>query len=613
VNIPQGLAYALMAGVNPVFGLYTLMIATPIGALATSALYMNVSSTSALSASAGDALQHVEADGRAAALVTLVLLIGIFQFVLGILKLGFIMQFVPNSVMVGFTSGVAVLIILGQLGDFTGYYSAQNNKVLQAADLLLHGYLIVPQALVVGFTTIGLIFALEHSRFQLVRNLALFIAMAVASAIPWLVSWSMVETVQDVASIPRSLPKFVLPDLSLVPGLVLSAMALGLLGLVQGASVAQMFPNPDGKFSITSRDFLGQGLANLAASFFQGIPAGGSTSGTAVVVNAGAQTRWANIFGGIWVALIVLLIGSLAEMVAMPALAGLLIVVGLRMLNFKAITSVWQTGPMQRASAGITFAAALIVPLQAAIVVGVIVALLLHVFQQAQKIILVEFVWSDQLFPDERPAPKELPSHDITALQVYGSLFFAAAGTFEKLLPAVDNAQRAVVILMMRGHSEVGSTFINALTRYAQQLSANQGKLMLAGVSEVIHTQLQKTGALQVIGEENIFPAEDRLGAAMQKAYSAALAWLGDEAIQYPHWLDLQAGAMPDSKVAAAVEHEEQVKSVPPTVTQPVMQPEHIPDRLLYLEELERLAALRDKGVVTEEEFSEKKHQILGI
>src|SRR5262249_33525540 len=138
VNIPQGLAYALIAGVNPVFGLYTLMVATPIGALATSAVYMNVSPTSALAASTGDALHNFATDNRAIALVTLVLLIGIFQFLLGIFKLGFIMQFVPNSVMVGFTSGVAVLIILGQLGNFTGYYSLLNNKVLQTADLLVH-------------------------------------------------------------------------------------------------------------------------------------------------------------------------------------------------------------------------------------------------------------------------------------------------------------------------------------------------------------------------------------------------------------------------------------------------------------------------------------------
>lgn len=646
VNIPQGLAYALMAGVNPVFGLYTLMIATPVGALATSSVFMNVSSTSALAASTGDVMQSFAEEQRAAALVTLVLLIGLFQFVLGVLKLGFIMQFVPNSVMVGFTNGVAVLIILGQLGDFTGYYSLHSNKVLQTADLLLHGYAIVPQAVLVGLTTIALIVALERVRYGIIRNMALFLAMALASAIPWLLSWTMVDTVQDVADIPQSLPQFALPDLSLVPSLLFSAAALGLLGLVQGASVAQMYPNPDGKFSTTSRDFLGQGLANVVASFFQGIPAGGSTSSTAIVVKAGAQTRWANIFGGVLVLVIVLLVGNLMEMVAMPALAGLLIVVGVRMLNVKAIRNVWQTGPIPRVSAGITFAAALIVPLQMAIMVGVLVAILLHVFQQSQKVSLMELVWSNHYFPEERPAPQTLPSHAITTLQVYGSLFFGAAGTFEKLLPAADSAKRAVVMLLLHGHTELGSTFINALTRYAQQLKANQGKLMLVGVDDVIQSQLEKTGVLKIIGPENVFLAEARVGVAIQKAYSSALIWLGGEAPPHPQWLDtpvaddpiadgedeLLRPMTPESQSMAAKVQEPKTKAqqevahlsdnlvmgshvdepaISPKIPQPA--PYNERDRLLYLEELERLAELKDKGVVTEAEFTEKKHQILGL
>jgi hypothetical protein len=257
-------------------------------------------------------------------------------------------------------------------------------------------------------------------------------------------------------------------------------------------------------------------------------------------------------------------------------------------------------------------------------VVGVIVALLLHVFQQAQKVILVELVWSNQIFPEERPAPKMLTSNSITTLQVYGSLFFAAAGTFEKLLPAADQAKRAVVILLMRGQGEFGSTFINAIQRYAQQLSANHGKLMLTGVSDAIHTQLEKTGALKTIGADNIFPAEPRVGEAMQKAYSSALHWLGGEAPQHPSWLDT-GDTMPEENNAklqlapvdvATAEPKTTEKLLPQVgsqIIEPSIEPIVQPDRLLYLEELERLAQLKDKGVVTEEEFTEKKHQILGI
>ncbi|MCC6453619.1 MAG: SulP family inorganic anion transporter [Caldilineaceae bacterium] len=591
VNIPQGLAYALMAGINPVTGLYTLMIATPIGALATGSVFMNVSSTSALAASLGDVMRLYPADSRITALITLVLLMGLFQVVLGLLKLGFVMQFVPNSVMVGFSQGVAVLIILGQLGDLTGYYSARQNRVLQLTDVLLNSHLVVLQSLVIGLITIGLIFLLERSRFSIVRSLALFLAMALTSVVPHLLGWDAVAIVRDVARIPQSLPKLAMPDLALVPDLLLPAAALGILAVVQGATVAQMYPNPNGKYSDVSRDFLGQGIANLATSIFQGIPAGGSISGTAVVVGAGAQTRWANIFGGLLVTLIVLLVGAQAEMLAMPALAGLLIVVGLRMLKPKEVATVWQTGMVPRASATITFGAALVVPLQIAILVGVVVAILLHVFHQAQKILLVELSWSDELFPEERPVPKELPSHAVTTLQVYGSVFFAAAGTFEKLLPAVGNSQRAMVILLLRGYSEVGSTFINALTRYARQLEAHEGRLILAGVSEVIYHQLEKTGAINLLGRDNIFPAEPQWGLSAQKAYGAALGRLGHAPHTYPAWIGTYEASLTASPTAAEAQTE----------------------RGFYLEELERLSELHKKGILTDEEFTYKKRLLLGM
>ena len=130
---------------------------------------------------------------------------------------------------------------------------------------------------------------------------------------------------------PRALPSLVLPDLALISRLIIPAIAIGIIGLVQGAGVSQTFPNPDGKFSDVSRDFFGQGAANLAGGLFGGIPAGGSSSGTALIINAGARSRWANIFGGIAVAIIVLLFAPLVELVAMPALAGLVIVAGVQM------------------------------------------------------------------------------------------------------------------------------------------------------------------------------------------------------------------------------------------------------------------------------------------
>lgn len=530
VNIPQGLAYALMAGVTPVNGLYTLMVATPVAALFTGSVLMNVSSTSALSASLADTLLGFASADRLYVMALLVALMGLFQLILGLLRTGWIMRYVPNSVMVGFVSGVAVNIILGQIGDLTGYYSEASNKVVKLADTVVNREMIVPQALTVGVLTILAILFLEKTRL---KGFALLAALALTSALAALPAFADVKLVADVADIPRTLPKPVALDWRYLGTVLVPAISLGLLGLVQGAAVGQSYPNKDGRYGSLNRDFAGQGLANIAAGFFQGIPAGGSASGTGVLVGAGAGSRWANILAGGFVLVITLTLGWLAELVAMPALAGLLMVIGFRMLNRDAITTVWNTSTVARTSALITFTSALLIPLQYAVLVGVGVAVLLNVAQQAEKVRLVEYVWSDDLFPTEQPAPKVLPSNAITCLTVYGSLFFAAAANVEQNLPDATNARNAVVLLGLRGHQEVGSTLIAMLERYVSRLKANDNRLLLVGVGPAIVAQLDKTGASAKIGPENIFPEEEQVGHAFVRAYRDGVRWLEAQGVEH--------------------------------------------------------------------------------
>jgi sulfate permease, SulP family len=526
VNIPQAMAHALLASVNPVFGLYTLMLATPVGALFTSATFMNVSTTSALAVAAGGTLVSYPESNRAAVLVTLVLLIGIFQIILGLLRLGWVIRFIPFSVMTGFMTGVAALIIIGQLGDFTGYYSPYSGKIFQLADLVLNRQSIEGVTLAIGLLTILLIYWLGKTRLA---KFALVLALLLASGTAILLNQVFaadIKLVRDIADVPRALPSLMLPDLSLILRLIVPAIAIGIIGLVQGAGVSQTFPNPDGKFSDVSRDFLGQGVANLAAGLFQGIPAGGSSSGTALMISAGARSRWANIFGGIIVAIIVLLFANLVEMVAMPALAGLVIVAGVQMINVNAIQTVWQTNPLARTIMLVTFGSTLVMPLQFAVLLGVIFSILLFVFQQSNTLRVVEWDTRDTGWPVERPAPEQLESGKATVLYIYGNLFYAAADLFEKSLPAAEDTRRAVVILLLRGYEDIGSTVIGVVRRYTQTLQANGGKLILAGVSPALRDQLQRTGMLSLIGQENIFLATDTIGEAGNAALRAATDWL---------------------------------------------------------------------------------------
>ena len=505
VNIPQSMAHALLAAVNPVLGLYTLMLATPVGALFTSSSFMNVSTTSALAVAAGDTLITYPSSDRGTVLVTLVLLIGVFQIILGLLRLGWITRFIPFSVMTEFMTGVAVLIIFGQLGDFTGYYSSYSGKIAQLADLVLHRQSIDWVTLAMGILTIALIYWLgttRLSKFSLI--LALLLASGTALFLNQLFA-ANIKLVGDIADVPPALPS-----------------------LVQGAGVSQTFPNPDAKFSDISRDFFGQGAANLAGGLFGGIPAGGSSSGTALMISAGARSRWANIFGGIAVAGVVLLFANLVELVAMPVLAGLVIVAGVQMVNVNAIRTVWQTNTVARTIMLVTLGSTLVMPLQYAVLLGVAISILLVVFQQSNTLRIVEWDTQDTGWPVERPAPKQLESGKVTVLYIYGNLFYAAADTFEKSLPAVEGSTRSVVILLLRGYEDIGSTVTEVLRRYTQALQANSGKLILAGLSPALRGQLRRTGMLKLIGEENIFTATETIGEAGNAALRAARDWLAE-------------------------------------------------------------------------------------
>jgi SulP family sulfate permease len=526
VNIPQGMANALLAGVNPVLGLYTLFIATPVGAIFTSSVFMNVSTTSALSVAAGDTLSSVPAAARPANLVILVLLMGLFQILAGAFRLGTLVRFVSNAVMVGFISGVAALIVLGQVNDFFGYDSSFNNKVLQLADTLLNLNKVYWPAVIVGSLTIALILLLNRTRAS---KYGMIIALVITTLLAWIWSPEALALVGDIATLGGEgglLENITLPDFRYAPAMVSSALALAIIGLVQGAGVSQSYPNPDGRYPDVSRDFLGQGMANAATSVFQGIPAGGSMSGTAVTVNAGARTRLANIFGGILVAPLVFLLDDFINLIPLSALAGLLIYVGFNSFKPEDVRTVWQTGRISSAAMILTFASTLVMPLQFAVFVGVAVSIMLYVVQSSGGLRAMRLVPVEEGFPIEEELPERLPDNEIVIIQLYGELFFAAATTLEDYLPDPGDSQNTVVVLRLRGRDDIGSTLIGVLLRIHENLEKDGGHLILAGISEPVYEQLRRTGALQTIGYGYIFRAEKQLGVSTNKAIAAGREFL---------------------------------------------------------------------------------------
>jgi len=523
-SIPDGLASGLLAGVNPAYGLYAYLVGTAAGALATSSVFMSVQATGAMSVIVADVpILHSGAQATTA-LFTLSVLTGVVMLLLGLLRLGTLVRFVPNAVLTGFVNAVAVNIVLGQLSNLTGWSSSAGNRVTRSIDTLLHPGQCSWASVLVGVATVVLILVLERTP---VGALGLVVAVVVTSGGTALLGLDGVTTLDDVAQVPSTLPSFSMPDLSLAGSLLVPALSLALVGLVQGAGISNSVPNPDGRYPDPSGDFRGQGVANIAAGLFQGMPVGGSMSATAIVTSAGARSRLANLAAGVVMAVLILVLGSTLGHIAMPALAGLLVLIGVRAFRLDNVLDVWRTGPTQATTMAVTFALTLLIPLQYAVLVGVGLSILLYVFAQSSKVTLTSWTVDEQGRMIEGPVPPELPPHEVVVLQPYGSLFFAAAPVLETQLPqATASSTGSVVILRLRGKQELGSTFIAVVRRYRAQLDAAGSRLYLAGVSDRVRRQLDATRATDELGEDAVFLATPAVHESVQAAVAHAEDWV---------------------------------------------------------------------------------------
>ena len=229
----------MLAGIPPVHGLYGVMAGAPSGALTSSSERMSIVPTAALSLAAGSALAVLPPERRVAGMLMLAVLTGAIMLFAGLLRAGGLVRFISNAVMVGFMAGISVTILCGQLAALTGFASAYDNKVAKAADTLLHLGRLDVSTTSIGFTTVALVLALRRTRVKL---FAMAIALAVLTVAVAVLHLSSVAVVGDIAPIPRSLPLPELPDLALVPSLLLPAVSLTIIGLVQGAASAAPSP-----------------------------------------------------------------------------------------------------------------------------------------------------------------------------------------------------------------------------------------------------------------------------------------------------------------------------------------------------------------------------------
>jgi SulP family sulfate permease len=226
-------------------------------------------------------------------------------------------------------------------------------------------------------------------------------------------------------------------------------------------------------------------------------------------------------------AVVIIAFAGLVGYIAMPALAGLLMLVGYRTIKPADLQSVWKTGAVQKAVLLTSFVLTMVIPLQYTVLVAVGLSVILHVVRQSNQVTIKRWLLDPHGNLIETDPPAQLPANEVVALQPYGSLFFAAAPVLEAQLPATDGAGRnSVVILRLRGRTDLGTTFMDVLHRYAQVLVATGSKLVIVSAGERIQEQLRVTGVTDLINPENIYSGDERVAATLKRAYADAMTWI---------------------------------------------------------------------------------------
>jgi SulP family sulfate permease len=524
-SVPDGMAAAALVGVNPIHGLYASFVGPVVGGLTTSTKLMVVTTTSAAALAAFSAIQGVPVDDRLAALFLLTLLAGGIMVLAGFLGMGRFTAFVSHSVMIGFLSGVATSIFLGQIPDLLGAEVEASGSLGKALEVIFNPGLIDFPSLLVGSSALVALVALPRTRLG---KYSALIALIVPSVVVALFDYfDPVMQVQDAGEIVRGFPTPVFPHLGQFSlELLAGAFAVAVIVLVQGAGVAQSYPNPDRTRSDQNSDFMAQGWANMASGLFRGIPVGGSVSQTALNVAVGARDRWASILSGIWMVVVLVLLSGLAGEVAIPTLAAILIVASIGAIRPLAITAIWRSGAQAQIAMVTTFASTLLLPVSAAVGIGAALSLLLSVNREAQDVRIVSLSEREDGSIVEGPAPSRLESGTVTVLNVYGSLFYAGARTFENELPLVGVAEKPVVVIRIRGRAVMGATAFSVLSSYASRLDERGGRLYLSGVDPSLVAQFEQSGRVGASGPIRLVEATPVIGESTRRAMAEGEAYL---------------------------------------------------------------------------------------
>jgi len=533
ISLPQSMAYALIAGVDPRFGLYTAIVFTAVAGLLGSSKHLVNGPTGAVSLVVFGALAFIDPDAKLdsyEAMFLLAALVGSVQILIAVFRLGDVTRYISESVVTGFISGAALLTIIGQVANALGVKAVGTGH----DHVLLRLYLTVTQPApynlkAIAISVSGIVLALGLKR--LVRRYRLpqvdmLLAVIILSVAAYLAGWSEAApgaktAVALIEAVPAALPSFHIPDIRFqwLLDMSSSAVAIGILGLLEALAIAKAIAHKSRQPLDYNRQCLAEGVGNLIGGFFRCMPGAGSLSRTAINYQAGAVSRFSGVFTAAIVAVAVLLLAPLASYIPKAALAGLLVVAAARLIDLERLRYTVVASRYDAILLITTAISALAIGVEFAILVGSALSVVWYVLR-ASRLQVQELVVSDESVVRAR-IPADPPPSDVLILDIEGELFFGAKPDFEAFLQ--DAARQAksrginYLVLRLRRVRNPDAVALEALDVFLSEARAQGLTVLFAGVRPDLHAALKRIGITRHQDESLIFLEQD-------KDYSATLA-----------------------------------------------------------------------------------------
>jgi SulP family sulfate permease len=507
VAVPQSMAYALIAGVPVQYGLFASIVPTIVACLWGSSAHLVTGPTTAVSLVVFTSLAELAPAGTPHYIelaFLLAFIVGVIQVGMGLARLGVFLNFVSHSVILGFSSGAAVLIGFKQIPNFLGLALEKGGSATGSLVALLTrlGETHVP-TLALGVLTIVVVVALKKIRPTWPGTL---LAMLLSGLLVGLFDLHA-HGVAVVGAIPRSLPPFHLPVVGwhenfsrLIPG----ALAISILGLVEAASIAKAIAGQTHQRINMNQEFLGQGLANVAAGLFSGYPGSGSFTRSAINFRSGGKTPMSGIISGAAVAVMVLAAAPFAAFLPVSALAGALLVISVEMIKAADIKRAMRSTRNDAAVLVITFLSTIFLSIEFAVYVGALLSIGLHLKTTSHPRIY-------STIPDLISGKMVAATHgrmccQMDILRIEGSIFFGSSDFVLEDLQRRLKSHPHMSNLLIRMHqvNNFDASGVHVLEQIGTQLGARGGGLFFSGVNTRVFQVFKNSGLLREIGESHI-------------------------------------------------------------------------------------------------------------